>query len=570
MKILLCNIPIRPTPDPYPPVACTSLCSYLIKYGYDPVFYDINAIRPSIDDISEYLMRERFDIIGISAVVSTSYLYTKNLADLIKTVSPHTQIVLGGNMAAAYEVILRKCKIDICVIGKGEKVLLDLVRHLEKHGNFDPASYGLNEIKNIAYLNLEGNTNFTGYGYERIATDDNTEQQPNYELLDKYSDINQYLVDPMTRYDFAYDKRSYEPHRHNKKMATIFTSRGCINKCTFCHRWIKGYKVIPVKDVIASIKNLIDKYNAGFFCISDECFGENKQWIDEFIDAIKDLDVLFQVGGARVSIVQRDPTVVKRLKDAGLTAIYFGVESGSDKILKIMEKNATKEENLKALKICSEAELYTIIQLVIGMPGENKETINETIEFLKMSSGDLPYFQEVSTNYLQSLPGTPCYELLRYHGFLGANIDDEEKYLLNVSDINASEFRHYINVSEEPLSEVKLWRMKIWTMNSINWLKQHNWKLPENSEEIFRKRNDPHGTTFNNIKYLLKHNVCLLKLISFMGEFFWKLVRIANCYSLYGLKKGFLIVMGIMKEEDQVVFKTEALSLRKILKEKQP
>ena len=563
MKILLCNIPIRPTPDPYPPVACTSLCSFLIKSGYDPRFYDIDAQRPSMDELSEYFRKEQFNIVGISAVVSTSYLYTKNLVNLIKKVSPYTQIVLGGNLAAAYEVILQKCEVDVCVMGKGEEVLLSLVKHLEKYGDFNPANKELYEIKGITFLESNGKACFTGYG--KPINDDAIEQQPNYELLEKFSNIDQYLIDPLTRYDFACDPRSYEPHRRFKKMATIFTSKGCINRCTFCHRWIKGYRVIPVQNVIATIKHLMEKYDVGFFCITDECFGENRQWNNEFIESIRPLDVLFQIGGARVSIVKDDPTIIRQLKEAGLTAIYFGVESGSDKILKIMEKNATKDENYKALKICAEAEVYTIIQLVIGMPGENDQTIDETIEFLKNTSENLLYFQEVSTNYLQALPGTPCYELLRYHGFLGESIDDEEKYLLNVSDINASEFKHYINVSEEPLSKVKLWRMKIWTMNTINWLQPHGWKFPDNSEENYKKKHASKNTIKYNIKYFLKHSVIVLRTIDFMGDFFWRVIRLTNYYSLYGVKKGFLIMLGFVKEEDRAPFKADAMSLRKIL-----
>jgi len=125
MKILLCNIAIRHQPTTFPPVACTSLCNVLLREGYHPVFYDIDAKRPSPEDLNRHFEKERYDIVGISAVVSTGYEYTQKLASIIKKASPETQIILGGNLAAAYDVILRKCQIDICVIGEGEKVLLN-------------------------------------------------------------------------------------------------------------------------------------------------------------------------------------------------------------------------------------------------------------------------------------------------------------------------------------------------------------------------------------------------------------------------------------------------------------
>ena len=535
-----------PKPGPFPPAACTTLCNVLIKAGYDPVFYDIDGKRPSPAELSEYFKKGQFDIVGISAVVSTGYRYTKDLADIIKKVSPKTKVILGGNLAAAYEVVLRKCRVDVCVIGEGEKVLLNLVKHLEKYGDFDPDSKELPEIKGIAFLSPDNTCKFTGHE-SPISSDE--VQEPDYELLDRFSAIGQYIFDPMTRYDFAYDERSREPGRLGKKAATIFTSKGCVNKCTFCHRWIKGYRIIPAEKVISAIKHLMDKYNVGFFCISDECFGESGQWLEEFIRLIKPLNVLFQVGGVRVSIIKNDPTIIRRLKEAGLTALYFGMESGSDKILSVMEKNATRDENLAVARMCAEAGVYTVIQLVIGMPGESDKTIDETIEFVKSVSDNLPYPSALSINYLQALPGTPCYELLRYHGFLGKTVEDEERYLIKISDINADS-EQYINVSEEPLSKVKIWYRKIMESNRIYWLKRHGWRKPP-LEQGFGRR-----------------SLVADRIIDLTGERFWEVLIFKNRLFLYGIRKTVLLTLGLADEEDRSSFKVEFKSLRQILEEK--
>jgi radical SAM superfamily enzyme YgiQ (UPF0313 family) len=565
MKILLCNIPVRPKADSFPPVACTSLCDILIKEGYNPFFYDIDSKRPCFEDLSNFFREEQFDIVGISAVVSTGYRYVKDLADIIKKVSPKTQIILGGNLAAAWQIVLRKCRIDVCVIGEGEKSLLNLVRHWEKYGSFSPCNQELREIKGIAFLDGEGSYQFTGH--EKLIAGDEI-AQPNYELLDKFSSLSPYMLDPVTRKDFASSQRSYEPHRRGGKMAIILTSKGCINRCTFCHRWIEGYRIIPVEKVITTVKHLKEKYNVSFFCIGAECFGENKQWLEEFIRLIKPLDVLFQIGGARVSMVKNDPTVLSRLKEAGLVAVYFGMESGSDKVLKIMEKNATRDENLTAIKLCKEEGIYTVIQLVIGMPGENSQTISETIEFVKKATGDYPYFIPISINYLQSLPGTPTYEFLRRHGFLGKTIEDEEKYLLNISDIDANEFRQYINVSEEPLSEAKLWQVKIDLSARIHWLKQRKWKasMSQLNINVGEYRKGGNITLASRIKLFIKSKIIIYRFIDFMGEFFWKIILLRNRCSLYGLKKALLITAGFRKEEDRSLFKIQAEPLRKILR----
>ena len=562
MKILLCNLAIRQHRSNWPPVACTSLCNVLIREGYNPVFYDIDAKRPSLEDLYRYYEKERYNIVGISAVVSTGYEYTKRLARIIKKASPETQIILGGNLAAAYEVILRKCQIDICVIGEGEKVLINLVKHYEKYRSLKPINSELHRIKGIAFLEKGGICKFTEP--ERVISSKEIEQ-PDYELLDKFSNINQYIRDPMARDDFSDDPRSYERHRWGKKMATVFTAKGCVNRCTFCHRWIKGYRVSSVEKVITAMKNLIDKYNIGFFCFSDECFGENKEWLDNFIEAVRPLDILFQIGGARVSIIKQDPSVIRRLKEVGLTRINFGMESGSDRILKIMEKNATVNDNLTVAKLCNEAGISTVIQLVIGMPGENDKTIHETIEFVKQATGDLPHLPKVGANYLQALPGTPSYEYLRNQGLIGKSIEDEEEYLLRESDVNALEFKQYVNVSEEPLSKVELWPNKIAISSRIHWLKRHGWRFPDSFAIEYNKEKVAAASFVAKSKLFFKHRTITYRIIDLFGDLFWKIVQLGNLYSLYGFKKTILILFGFIEEDNRTRFRIESVSLRKIV-----
>ncbi|MDP2923782.1 MAG: radical SAM protein [Candidatus Omnitrophota bacterium] len=562
MKILLCNLPIRDKASEFPPVACTVLYNVLKRAGYNnSTFYDIDVKRPSAEELNRFFKEERFDIVGISAVVSTGYSYTKFLSETIKKASPETQVILGGNLAAAYEVVLRKCAVDVCVIGRGEKTLLKLIKHYELNGNFYPHKQLFN-IEGIAFLDRDGKCIYTGC---QDSLDEGCEEQPDYEVLEKFSEIDNYIVDPLSRYDFAYDHRAHILHRCGKKAATIFTSKGCINRCTFCHRWLKGYHLLPVEKVTTAIKKLMERYNVGFFFIEDECFGENKEWLEDFMKAVKPLDVLFVVSGARVSLVKKDPTVIRRLKDAGLTAIYFGIESGSEKILKIMEKNANRSENLEAMKMCVKAGIYSVIQLVIGMPGENDQTINETIEFVKNVTVDCPN-STLSVNYLQALPGTPSFDFLRLRGLLGNSIEDEERYLIKISNKDATEFDQYVNVSEEPLSKVKLWKPRIAFGNDIHWLKHHGWKFPENSDRKFFRKSSVKISLFSRLVSILLPGMLLLRVIDIMGDSFWKTLLIRYRLRMYGFKKSFLIALGLMKENDRALFRiTEDKSLRKIL-----
>jgi hypothetical protein len=106
----------------------------------------------------------------------------------------------------------------------------------------------------------------------------------------------------------------------------------------------------------------------------------------------------------------------------------------------------------------------TTVQLIIGMPGENDGTVFETIDFLKEVAPYIKRWEKkapsssISINYAQALPGTPLYEIGRQQGLIGKNIDDEEQYLLRISDTDAYSQDHFVNLTGLPLLKVLLWR----------------------------------------------------------------------------------------------------------------
>ena len=100
--------------------------------GEDVQFFNIDYFRYSHDQVVAYFTEQQFDVVGISAVVSTAYAYTKYLGKLIKQVSPRTIVIVGGNLAASAEILLRKCRVDYCVAGDGELIIRDLVRLLRE------------------------------------------------------------------------------------------------------------------------------------------------------------------------------------------------------------------------------------------------------------------------------------------------------------------------------------------------------------------------------------------------------------------------------------------------------
>ena len=131
-----------------PKVAITSLYHWAKKNGFPSCkFYDIDMLYPSDADIEKYFRENKADVVGLSAVVSTSYLQVKRIAKIIKKVNIHTLIVCGGYLTAAADTILRKTKIDVCVVGDGEIAWVGILKFMKEQI--------LNHQSSIRFVNLE-------------------------------------------------------------------------------------------------------------------------------------------------------------------------------------------------------------------------------------------------------------------------------------------------------------------------------------------------------------------------------------------------------------------------------
>lgn len=465
MKIIVCTTPIRPAPTDYPPFGSMAIIQALRGAGYDPIFFDIDGFRPSFAEVIERFQREAPQVIGVSAVVSTAYAYVKQLCTALRKVLPHTTIVLGGNLAASADLLHRFCGVDICVIGEGERIIVNLIHHLEERKeNFDDE--GLRQIRGITYLNPDGEMTFTGYEPTIPAAE---LLDPDWTILEEYSKIDNFITDPLTRRDFAQDPRTREIHRAGKKMGTVLFTKGCVARCTFCHRWDKGFRQLPPDKVIERIRYLMDRYNVGYVQFGDENFGSDRRATQELIRLIEPLDVLWQVAGVRARTIDLD--LLKSMRNAGCVGLYYGFETGSTEMLKVMEKNLDLSHNYNAARCTHEANLFTVYQLVLGMPGESPQTISDTIEMVKQSTEFLPDppYAYLSTNYIQALPGTPVYEYARAKGLIGPTLRDEEEYLLQISDINAADDTKFLNFTEYPYLTVRTWRFRLLYEATVHW-----------------------------------------------------------------------------------------------------
>ena len=372
-------------------------------------------------------------------------------------------MVLGGNLGSSAEIVLHKTGVDFCVLSEGEIIFTNFVRAVEQGVRSKRDFLG---VKGLVYLDDDGKLVNTGY----------EEQLPKQEVydfdwedLEQSSRIEHFFPDPEHAPAWGYAYWSSISDRtaarigtpQGKKMATIVTHKGCVARCTFCHRWDRGVRYIPVDILIQRILYVMDKYNVGFICLAGENFGSDRRWTMELCEKIKPLNIIWRVGGIRTNTVTED--MIEAMKDAGCVCLIYGMETGSAKMLKVMEKNLDLARNYEAMRWTIDAGLYTAVQLVLGMPGESPETIAETVEFTKWALTLNPgqNSNSVSINYAEALPGTPLYEYGRMRGLIGSTLDGEEEYLLNISDKNASGALDTLNFTDYPKLICDTWQATI-------------------------------------------------------------------------------------------------------------
>ena len=244
----------------------------------------------------------------------------------------------------------------------------------------------------------------------------------------------------------------------NKKVGRIQTSKGCVAKCTFCQRATKGYRVFGHNHMEARIIELKEKYNVGVLLVDDENFGSNRVQARECARLMKKHGIYWSSQGARAASINVED--LKFYKENNLLAIRYGIESGSQTILDIMEKKTTTHQVYEQIEACTRLGVATTSEaFMLGFPGESRKTVIETSEY----NGKLRFLLGNSWNthypaWATSIPGTPLYEYSQQIGVIGSSLDEEEEYLYRTADTMEDRgILNYLNKTEFDIKEVHYW-----------------------------------------------------------------------------------------------------------------
>lgn len=337
-------------------------------------------------------------IVGITCPTAAYYNIRKICKDL-REKDKDLKILLGGSHPTALpEDTLRETGCDAVVIGEGEVTTVELIEAWEQGKT-------LAHVPGVAYLE-SGTGEMVLTGKRQYIKDLDTVPFPAKDLLP----IHKYFLPPTKRIK-------------SERATNMVTSRGCPFNCHFCMAktmWTRGTRLRSVENVLQEIRINVEEYKLTEFSFHDELFTLKRDRVMAICKGILDAGWdMSWVCMARVESV--DLELMRMMKKAGCGKIGFGFESGSARMLKRMNKQARMEDAFKAAALCKEAGIEVNGTFILGYPGEDKESIEETIRFAKKIDCDTAAFF-IAIPY----PGTDLWHEALKEGYLKQPLDWRE------------------------------------------------------------------------------------------------------------------------------------------------
>jgi anaerobic magnesium-protoporphyrin IX monomethyl ester cyclase len=371
------------------------LAAVLEKNQYEVDVIDCPAFNLSYEEFRSELGKRKPDIVGITSTTLT-YKSALRIAKIAKETYPKCLTILGGVHATFWDKeALQECPyLDVVVRREGENTLLELVQRIDAGKDFHDV-LGITFRKNGKILR--------------------NPDRPYIENLD----------------DIPFPARHLWPIDRLRKEEEVFymmASRGCVYWCEFCstvRMHGRKYRMRSPKNIVDELEFLHKTYGATQFTFADDVFTVDKARIEELCQEIKNRRLKIKWNcGTRVDMITK--ALLLKMKDAGCVSVWFGVESGSQQVLDAMKKGISTSQTMKVFSWVREIGLKPVPNVILGFPGETKQTAWLTIKFAEKINPDFVCYFDIATPY----PGTPMYDLVKRKGWLKTT--DFDKYDITI------------------------------------------------------------------------------------------------------------------------------------------
>jgi radical SAM superfamily enzyme YgiQ (UPF0313 family) len=364
----------------FPPFGVLYLAAVIEEAGHA---VGIKKVTPELTsfDLTDY------DAVGFS--VSASATYDSMLEARVRSsVRPDALMMVGGVHCSFYpEETLLAFDADVAVVGEAEGTILELLNRAE--------GKQFNGVPGTLWWDREA---IRHEARSRLIADIDQLPVPARHLLP---------VDDLIMSDRLAGT--------DTRMTHVMFSRGCPFPCSFCAAAQTKIQYRSGASARKELTHLIDRYGIEGFAVADDNFVVNKRKVSDICAAISDLRL-------RWSALSRVDTVgtelLGQMAKAGCIEIKYGMESGSERLLRAMKKNTTRAQIERAIRETVRAGIAAKVFIIHGFPGENMETTLETIGLLKELGSDIA---RVSVFRFVPLPGAEVYEEAEKYGVFGTH-----------------------------------------------------------------------------------------------------------------------------------------------------
>ncbi len=375
---------IYPSMDPgkkqlfgLPPLGILYIASVLKREGITVKVIDASIKGYTSDQVVQLVLKEHPKLAGISAV-SLQITQAIEIAKKIKQSDNSIKLVLGGaHVNSVKEEIFKfDNNFDFLVYGEGEYIVPELYRGLKS-----------NKFSGIEGLIYKQNEKIVVNQPKQLIKDLDTVPFPDLSLID----LNDYS-------GLINSKR--------KKVGSMICSRGCPYNCSFCDAFMvygKKHRKRSTKNIVDEIEHNHKTFGINEISIKDSTFTVDKEWVKEICNEIlhRKLNIKWSCN-SRIDTI--DEELLSIMKKAGCYSISYGVESGSDKILRDINKGVTLQQIKQTFDLSRKLGLETVAYFMIGNLNENESNVIESMKFAKKIKPTFVLFS-IATPY----PNTKMY-----------------------------------------------------------------------------------------------------------------------------------------------------------------
>ncbi|MDR1992789.1 MAG: B12-binding domain-containing radical SAM protein [Nitrososphaerota archaeon] len=366
----------------FPPLGLAYMAAVLDQRGFEVKIIDCPINRYDYNKLGSELASFEPAIIGIGSMTPIAEASFQS-AQTAREVCPDAQIIMGGPHATfqGKDILTTEKAIDLIVRGEGEETLLELA-------NQPLTGKKLCDIKGITF-----------------RKDKEIIQTPTRPFIENLDTL------PWPAYKFVPIEKYWV---QGQKLLSVITSRGCPYQCPFCvasQMFGQQFRARSANNVLKELEWLRNEYGAEGVAFQDDTLTFDKKRATDICDGMIERKINLRWGcGTRADVVTKE--LLEKMAKAHCDEVMFGIESGCERMRASLKRGVTNAQCENAIKWAKDAGMFVTVSVILGYPGETKESLQETLDFVRKIEPDDAWLCHATP-----FPGTQLRETVEKNGW---------------------------------------------------------------------------------------------------------------------------------------------------------